>query len=388
MREQYLSNLDYGNYPNENALYVCLGEKTMDEIFDKLQAVADRYDELNELISDPEIIADTQRFMKLSKEEGSIRETVEKYTEYKQVTQQIKDDDELLHEKLDPEMEQLTKEELAEAKEHQEQLEQELRVLLLPQDPNDDKNIIMEIHGAAGGDEASLFAGDLFEMYSRYAEKQGWQVEVVDKSDTEVGGFKEIVLMISGNKVYSKLKYENGAHRVQRIPVTESAGRVHTSTATVGVMPEAEDVDIDIDPKDIRTDVYRSSGAGGQHINKTSSAVRMTHLPTGIVVAMQDERSQQQNRAKAMQILRARVYDYYQQKEQSEYDEQRKSAVGTGDRSERIRTYNYPQNRVTDHRIGLTLNKLDRIMNGELDEIIDALVIADQTEKMEQLRNE
>ncbi|WP_137597461.1 peptide chain release factor 1 [Paucilactobacillus kaifaensis] len=360
----------------------------MDEIFDKLQAVADRYDELNELISDPEIIADTQRFMKLSKEEGSIRETVEKYTEYKKVSQQIKDDDELLHEKLDPEMEQLTKEELAESKEQQEQLEQELRVLLLPQDPNDDKNIIMEIHGAAGGDEASLFAGDLFEMYSRYAEKQGWQVEVVDKSDTEVGGFKEIVLMISGNKVYSKLKYENGAHRVQRIPVTESAGRVHTSTATVGVMPEAEDVDIDIDPKDIRTDVYRSSGAGGQHINKTSSAVRMTHLPTGIVVAMQDERSQQQNRAKAMQILRARVYDYYQQKEQSAYDEQRKSAVGTGDRSERIRTYNYPQNRVTDHRIGLTLNKLDRIMNGELDEIIDALVIADQTEKMEQLRNE
>ncbi len=285
-------------------------------------------------------------------------------------------------------MEQLTKEELAESKTKQEQLEQELRILLLPQDPNDDKNIIMEIHGAAGGDEASLFAADLFDMYSRYAEKQGWQVEVVDHSDTEVGGFKEIVLMITGDKVYSKLKYENGAHRVQRVPVTESAGRVHTSTSTVGVMPEAEDVDIDIDAKDIRTDVYRSSGAGGQHINKTSSAVRMTHLPTGIVVAMQDERSQQQNRAKAMKILRARVYDYYQQKEQSEYDQQRKSAVGTGDRSERIRTYNYPQNRVTDHRIGLTLNKLDRIMNGELDEIIDALVIADQTEKMEQLRDE
>ncbi|WP_461240420.1 peptide chain release factor 1 [Paucilactobacillus sp. N302-9] len=360
----------------------------MDEIFDKLQAVADRYDELNELISDPDVIADTQRFMKLSKEEGGLRETVEKYNQYKKVTQQIKDDEELLREKLDPEMEELTKDELSESKEQQEQLEQELRILLLPQDPNDDKNIIMEIHGAAGGDEASLFAADLFEMYTRYAEKQNWQIEVVDKSDTEVGGFKEIVLMITGDKVYSKLKYENGAHRVQRVPVTESAGRVHTSTATVGVMPEAEDVDIDIDPKDIRTDVYRSSGAGGQHINKTSSAVRMTHLPTGIVVAMQDERSQQQNRAKAMQILRARVYDYYSQKEQSEYDQQRKTAVGTGDRSERIRTYNYPQNRVTDHRIGLTLNKLDRIMNGELDEIIDALVIADQTEKMEQLRNE
>lgn len=360
----------------------------MDEIFDKLQTVADRYDELNELISDPDIIADTQKFMKLSKEEGSLRETVEKYNEYKKITQQVSDDEELLREKLDPEMEELTKEELAESKAQQEELEQALRVLLLPKDPNDDKNIIMEIHGAAGGDEASLFAGDLFEMYTRYAEKQGWTTEVVDKNETEVGGFKEIVLMITGNSVYSKLKYENGAHRVQRVPVTESAGRVHTSTATVGVMPEAEDVDIDLDPKDIRTDVYRSSGAGGQHINKTSSAVRMTHLPTGIVVAMQDQRSQQQNRAKAMQILKARVYDYYQQKEQSAYDEQRKSAVGTGDRSERIRTYNYPQNRVTDHRIGLTLNKLDRIMNGELDEIIDALVIADQAEKMEQLRNE
>ncbi|KRM13529.1 peptide chain release factor 1 [Paucilactobacillus suebicus] len=360
----------------------------MDEIFEKLQAVADRYDELNELISDPDVIADTQKFMKLSKEEGSLRDTVEKYNEYKKINQQISDDEELLREKLDSEMEELTKEELSDSKEQLEKLEQELRVLLLPKDPNDDKNIIMEIHGAAGGDEASLFAADLFEMYSRYAEKQGWTIEVVDRNETEVGGFKEIVLMITGDSVYSKLKYENGAHRVQRVPVTESAGRVHTSTATVGVMPEAEDVDIDLDPKDIRTDVYRSSGAGGQHINKTSSAVRMTHLPTGIVVAMQDQRSQQQNRVKAMQILKSRVYDYYQQKEQSAYNEQRKSKVGTGDRSERIRTYNYPQNRVTDHRIGLTLNKLDRIMNGELDEIIDALVIADQAEKMEQLRNE
>lgn len=246
----------------------------------------------------------------------------------------------------------------------------------------------MEIRGAAGGDEASLFAADLYNMYLHYAERQGWKVEVVDKNETEVGGFKEIALMITGDKVYSKLKFENGAHRVQRVPVTESAGRVHTSTATVGVMPEAEDVDVELDPKDIRVDVYRSSGAGGQHVNKTSSAVRMTHLPTGIVVAMQDERSQQQNRAKAMRILKSRVYDYYQQKEQSAYDEQRKNAIGTGDRSERIRTYNYPQNRVTDHRIGLTLNKLDKIMAGELDEIIEALIVADQTEKLEQLRNE
>ncbi|WP_367295182.1 peptide chain release factor 1 [Levilactobacillus yonginensis] len=359
----------------------------MDEMFDKLQAVADRYDELNELISDPEVIADTQKFMKLSKEEGELRETVDKYHQYQSVTQQIADDDEMLREKLDDDMDAMVKEELKDLNDQKAKLEDDIKVLLLPKDPNDDKNIIMEIHGAAGGDEASLFAADLFSMYSKYAERQGWSIEVVDENATEVGGFKEIVLMITGDKVYSKLKYENGAHRVQRVPATESAGRVHTSTATVGVMPEEEDVDIDIDPKDIRTDVYRSSGAGGQHINKTSSAVRMTHLPTGIVVAMQDERSQQQNRAKAMTILRARVYDYYKQQEEDAYNAERKSAVGTGDRSERIRTYNYPQNRVTDHRIGLTLNKLDRVMNGEMDDIIDALILSDQAAKLEDLKN-
>ncbi|MBQ0836048.1 peptide chain release factor 1 [Lactiplantibacillus pentosus] len=360
----------------------------MDKFFDKLQAVADRYEELGELLSDPDVIADSQRFMKLSKEMGNLRETVEKYNHYKEVTSQIEENDELLHEKLDDEMNAMVKDDLKNLNAEKDQLEHEITLLMLPRDPNDDKNIIMEIHGAAGGDEASLFAADLFNMYSKYAERQGWQVEVADRNETEVGGFKEIVLIISGDKVYSKLKYESGAHRVQRVPVTESAGRVHTSTATVGVMPEAQDVDIDIDPKDIRTDVFRSSGAGGQHINKTSSAVRMTHLPTGIVVSMQDQRSQQQNRAKAMEILRARVYDYYQSREQNEYDAERKSAVGTGDRSERIRTYNFPQNRVTDHRIGLTLNKLDRVMNGELDEVIDALVLADQAEKMERLTNE
>ncbi|ARK34774.1 peptide chain release factor 1 [Lactiplantibacillus plantarum] len=360
----------------------------MDKFFDKLQAVADRYEELGELLSDPEVISDSQRFMKLSKEMGNIRETVEKYNHYKEVTSQIEENDELLHEKLDDEMNTMVKDDLKNLNAEKDQLEHEITLLMLPKDPNDDKNIIMEIHGAAGGDEASLFAADLFNMYSKYAERQGWQVEVADRNETEVGGFKEIVLIISGDKVYSKLKYESGAHRVQRVPVTESAGRVHTSTATVGVMPEAQDVDIDIDQKDIRTDVFRSSGAGGQHINKTSSAVRMTHLPTGIVVSMQDQRSQQQNRAKAMEILRARVYDYYQSREQNEYDAERKSAVGTGDRSERIRTYNFPQNRVTDHRIGLTLNKLDRVMNGELDEVIDALVLADQAEKMERLTNE
>lgn len=359
----------------------------MDKLFDRLQMLADRYEELGELLSDPDVIADSKRFMELSKEMADLRETVEKYEKYKQVVQQIKDDEEMLSTGLDDEMAAMVKEELSDSKNEKQELEQEIKILLLPKDPNDGKDLIMEIRGAAGGDEASLFAADLFSMYSKYAERQGWSIEVIDKNMTEVGGFKEIALTINGKNVWSKLKYESGAHRVQRVPVTESAGRVHTSTATVVVMPEEEDVEIDLDPKDIRVDVYRSSGAGGQHINKTSSAVRMTHLPTGIVVAMQDQRSQQQNREKAMKILKARVYDYYKSQEQSEYDENRKSAVGTGDRSERIRTYNYPQNRVTDHRIGLSLNKLDRIMNGELDDVIDALVLYDQTKALEELQN-
>ena len=359
----------------------------MDKLFDRLQMLADRYEELGELLSDPDVIADSKRFMELSKEMADLRETVEKYEKYKQVVQQIKDDEEMLSAGLDDEMAAMVKEELSDSKNEKQKLEQEIKILLLPKDPNDGKDLIMEIRGAAGGDEASLFAADLFSMYSKYAERQGWSIEVIDKNMTEVGGFKEIALTINGKNVWSKLKYESGAHRVQRVPVTESAGRVHTSTATVVVMPEEKDVEIDLDPKDIRVDVYRSSGAGGQHINKTSSAVRMTHLPTGIVVAMQDQRSQQQNREKAMKILKARVYDYYKSQEQSEYDENRKSAVGTGDRSERIRTYNYPQNRVTDHRIGLSLNKLDRIMNGELDDVIDALVLYDQTKALEELQN-
>lgn len=356
-------------------------------MYDQLQAVEDRYEELGELLSDPEVISDTQRLLKLTKEEASLRETVEVYRRYKKVEADLTETEELLSENLDPEMTELAKEELSELKKEKEVLEERIKILLLPKDPNDDKNIIMEIRGAAGGDEAALFAGDLFNMYQKYAEAQGWKFEVMSSNVTDIGGYKEVTIMISGDSVYSKLKYESGAHRVQRVPSTESQGRIHTSTSTVVVIPEAEEVEIDIAEKDIRTDIYHSSGAGGQHINKTASAVRLTHIPTGIVVAMQDERSQIKNREKAMKILRARVYDKIQQEAQSEYDASRKSAVGTGDRSERIRTYNFPQNRVTDHRIGLTIQKLDRILGGELDEIIDALILYDQTSKLEELQN-
>lgn len=359
----------------------------MDKIIAQLEGVLQRYDELEEMMADPEVINETQRYLQVTKEEGSLREVVQKYKHYKQVQHDIKESEEVLSDSDDAELEELAKEDLANLKAEKEQLDHEILVLMLPKDPNDDKNIIMEIRGAAGGDEASLFAADLLSMYQKYAERQGWTFEIIDENRTDVGGFKEVAVMITGTQVYSKLKYENGAHRVQRVPVTESAGRVHTSTATVAVMPEYDDIDFKLDPKDIRVDVYRSSGAGGQHINKTSSAVRMTHIPTGIVVAMQDQRSQQQNRERAMQILRTRVYDFYETENRSKYDEKRKSAVGTGDRSERIRTYNYPQNRVTDHRIGLTLNKLDRIMNGDLGEIIDALIVHDQTDKLEHLQD-
>ena len=356
-------------------------------MFDQLQALEDRYEELGELLSDPDVISDTKRFMELSKEEASTRETVEAYRRYKQVVSGIAEDEELLREESDSDILEMAKEELAELKKEKEELEEQIKILLLPKDPNDDKNIIMEIRGAAGGDEAALFAGDLYNMYVRYAESQGWKVETMEASITGIGGYKEVIMMITGDNVYSKLKYENGAHRVQRVPVTESQGRVHTSTATVAVMPEAEEVELDLDEKDIRVDIYHASGAGGQHVNKTASAVRLTHMPTGIVVAMQDERSQLKNREKAMKVLRARVYDKLQTEAQNEYDANRKLAVGTGDRSERIRTYNFPQNRVTDHRIGLTLQKLDQILAGKLDEIIDALMIYDQTKKLEEMQD-
>ena len=356
-------------------------------MYDQLQAIEDRYEELGELLSDPDVVSDTKRFMELSKEEANTRETVATYRRYKEVVQGIGDAEEMLGENLDAEMAELAKEELSDLKKEKEALEETIKILLLPKDPNDDKNIIMEIRGAAGGDEAALFAGDLFNMYQRYAESQGWRIEVMDANVTGIGGYKEVIMMITGDNVFSKLKYESGAHRVQRVPSTESQGRIHTSTATVVVMPEAEEVELDLADKDIRVDIYHASGAGGQHINKTASAVRLTHLPTGIVVAMQDERSQLKNREKAMKVLRARVYDQLQHEAQSEYDANRKSAVGTGDRSERIRTYNFPQNRVTDHRIGLTLQKLDQILAGKLDEIIDALVLYDQTSKLEELQN-
>lgn len=360
----------------------------MDKIMAQLEGLVAHYDELQEMMADPEVINDTKRYMEISKEASDLHDVVEKYQKYKADKKEIKDNNGIISSESDSDLVDMAKEENSSLEQEIVDLEDEIKILMLPKDPNDDKDIIMEIRGAAGGDEASLFAGDLLRMYEKYAERQNWQVSIVDSEPTEVGGYKRVAIMITGDKVYSKLKYENGAHRVQRIPVTESQGRVHTSTATVAVMPEYEQVDFELDPKDIRVDVYRASGAGGQHINKTSSAVRMTHLPTGIVVAMQDQRSQQQNREKAMQILTSRVYDYYESENRDQYDEKRKNAVGTGDRSERIRTYNYPQNRVTDHRIGLTLNKLDRIMNGELDEVIDALILYNQTKQLEELADQ
>lgn len=356
-------------------------------MYDRLQAVEDRYDELNELLSDPDVVSDPKRLRDLSKEQSGITATVEAYREYKNVNAQIDETKELLSEKLDDEMREMAKEEFTELQKEKVELEERLKLLLVPKDPNDDKNVILEIRGAAGGDEAALFAGDLFRMYSKYAESRGWKVEIMDANPTGIGGYKEIIAMMNGNDAFSRMKYENGAHRVQRVPETESGGRIHTSTATVAILPEAEEVEIDLHDKDIRTDTFASTGAGGQSVNTTMSAVRLTHIPTGIVVSMQDERSQLKNKDKAMKVLRARVYDKFEREAREEYDANRKSAVGTGDRSERIRTYNYPQNRVTDHRIGLTIQKLDQIMEGKLDEIIDALILEDQTSKLEHLND-
>lgn len=354
-------------------------------MFDRLQAVEDRYDKLNEMLSDPDIVNDTNKLRQYSKEQSDLQETVDAYREYKAAKEQLAEAKEMLEDKLDAEMKEMVKEEVNDLEKQIEALEDRLHVLLIPKDPNDDKNVIMEIRGAAGGDEAALFAGSLFRMYSRYAETNGWKIDIMDSSPTGLGGYKEVVFMIAGNGAYSKLKYENGAHRVQRVPETESGGRIHTSTATVACLPEVEEVDVEIHDKDIRFDAYASSGAGGQSVNTTMSAVRLTHIPTNTVVTCQDEKSQIKNKEKAMKVLRARVADKYRQEAQAEYDAVRKSAVGTGDRSERIRTYNFPQNRVTDHRIGLTIQKLDQIMEGKLDEVIEALIIEDQAEKMDKM---
>ncbi|GIN20299.1 MAG TPA: peptide chain release factor 1 [Bacillus bacterium] len=356
-------------------------------MFDKLQSVEDRYEKLNELLSDPEVVSDSAKLREYSKEQSSIAETVEVYREYKEVKSEYEDAKVMLEDKLDPEMREMVKEEIDELGNRIEELEERLKILLIPKDPNDDKNVIMEIRGAAGGDEAALFAGDLYRMYSRYAEAHGWKTEVIEEHSTGLGGFKEIIFIINGNGAFSRLKYENGAHRVQRVPETESGGRIHTSTATVAVLPEAEEVEVEVHEKDIRVDTFASSGPGGQSVNTTMSAVRLTHIPTGIVVSCQDEKSQIKNKEKAMKVLRARIYDKFQQEAQEEYDANRKSAVGTGDRSERIRTYNFPQNRVTDHRIGLTIQKLDQILEGKLDEVIDALIVEDQSKKLESVED-
>ncbi|EEK76110.1 peptide chain release factor 1 [Bacillus cereus] len=355
----------------------------MNDVLDRLQAVENRYEKLNELLSDPEVISDTNKLREYSKEQSDIQETVEVYREYKDVREQLKDAKAMLEDKLDAEMREMVKEEVSELEGQDKELSARLKILLVPKDPNDDKNVIVEVRGAAGGDEAALFAGDLYRMYSRYAEVQGWKTEIIEASYTELGGYKEIIFMINGKGAFAKLKFENGAHRVQRVPETESGGRIHTSTATVAVLPEAEEVEIDIHEKDVRVDTFASSGPGGQSVNTTMSAVRLTHLPTGVVVSCQDEKSQIKNKEKAMKVLRARVYDKFRQEAQAEYDQNRKQAVGTGDRSERIRTYNFPQNRVTDHRIGLTIQKLDQILQGKLDDFINALVMEDQAQKME-----
>jgi peptide chain release factor 1 len=349
-------------------------------VFERLSAVEERYEEVTNLLCDPDVINDTKRLRELSKEQASLEETVVVYREYKSVVSQLEDAKAMLEEKLDDEMREMVKMEISDLSKRKEQLEGRLKILLLPKDPNDEKNVIMEIRGAAGGDEAALFAADLFRMYTRYAERHGFKVEVLEANPTDIGGYKEIVFSVSGRGAYSKLKFESGAHRVQRIPATESGGRIHTSTSTVLVLPEAEEVEVELNEKDIRIDTFCSSGAGGQSVNTTKSAVRVTHIPTGIVVSCQDEKSQNSNKEKALRVLRARLLDYYQQQQMAEQDATRKSLVGTGDRSERIRTYNFPQSRVTDHRIGLTLHRLEAILEGELDEVIDNLIMHEQTE--------
>ncbi len=351
-------------------------------MFKKLDKMLERFEKLNQLVSDADVISRMDEWKAYTKELADITETVEKYTEYKKVLKEEQDVKEMLPLEKDAEMKALMEEELYACKDKLQKISEELRILLLPKDPNDDKNVIMEIRGGAGGEEASLFAFELYKLYIKYAERNRWKTEDIEIAMTELGGLKEAIFSINGKSAYSKLKYESGVHRVQRVPETESQGRVHTSTATVAVLPEVEDVEVKIDEKDLRVDTLRSSGAGGQHVNKTESCIRLTHIPTGIVVLCQDERSQTKNREKAMRVLKSRLYDYYQSQYDKEYSENRRSQVGTGDRSERIRTYNFPQGRVTDHRIGLTLHSIDNFMLGEIDEMVEALAIHDRELKL------
>ncbi len=348
-------------------------------MFQKLDAVEQRYEELTKKIADPEIIAKTSEWTQYMKEHAEIEEVVLKYKEYKKVKQSLADAEELMK---DPEMKELAEEEARENREQLPKLEEELKILLIPKDPDDDKNIICEIRGGAGGDEAALFAGTLFRMYSMYAERKHWKLEVLNENETGLGGYKEISFMISGKGAYSRLKYESGVHRVQRVPETEASGRIHTSTATVAVLPVVDDVQININPADIKLEVFRASGAGGQHVNKTSSAVRLIHIPTGTVAECQTERSQTQNREYAMKLLQSRLYEKERQERDSKLASERKSQIGSGDRSEKIRTYNYPQGRITDHRIGLSIYQMEDFLNGNLDEMIDNLTAADRAEKL------
>ncbi|MBQ3009433.1 MAG: peptide chain release factor 1 [Oscillospiraceae bacterium] len=352
-------------------------------MFDKLIEVKRRYEEINQLLMDPTVINDNVRYRNLMKEYSSLTPLIEKFDQYTEAKENFEEAKMMLDEGgLDAEFKELVQMQYEENKELVEVYSQELKILLLPKDENDDRNVIIEIRGGAGGEEAALFAYNLYRMYNMYADKQGWKTEILSLNETEIGGFKEVSFSVEGDGVYSRFKFESGVHRVQRVPDTETQGRIHTSTVTVAVMLEVDDVEIDINESDLKIDTFRSSGAGGQHVNKTSSAIRVTHLPTGLVVECQDERSQHKNRDKALKVLRSRLYDIEKQKQEAEVARDRKNQVGTGDRSERIRTYNYPQGRLTDHRIGLTLYRLEQVLNGDLDEVIDALVTADQAEKL------
>ena len=357
-------------------------------MFDKLEDLVDRLASVLEELNDPNVVNDQKRFRSLMKEQNELAPIVEKYNEYKEAKQNIEESLEILEEETDEEMRELAKEELAESKARVEELENEIKILLIPKDPNDDKNVIVEIRAGAGGDEAALFAAELFRMYRSYSDSRRWKTEMISVNENGIGGFKEVSFMITGQSAYSRLKYESGVHRVQRIPATESGGRIHTSTVTVAIMPEAEEVDVEIDMNDCRFDVFRASGNGGQCVNTTDSAVRLTHIPTGIVVSCQDEKSQLKNKDKAMKVLRARLYELECQKAHDAEAEARRSQIGTGDRAEKIRTYNFPQGRVTDHRIKLTLHKLDGILNGDLDEVIDSLIAADQTAKLAKMQEQ